>query len=271
MKPEMLLHANLLDILFADRNKEYGAFILRKDYARRLQASVVIVIIFSLCLALLFSFSSALQNKKFISPPEIIEVTLSTLQTKKEVNKKVALQPKANKVVQQVANPTYIIVPDDKASKRLNDIHDLDKSEIGITNVKGQSDTGFIVQGTTGTDSGVISDTALTIVKQIEMPFDKAEIMPQFPGGNDALVKYFVRNLRPAEDLEAGEKIVVNTKFVINESGRVEAPEILGKAGHYDNEVLRVIAKMPLWKPGFQNGTPVSVYFHLPVTFERNE
>ena len=61
---------------------------------------------------------------------------------------------------------------------------------------------------------------------------------------------------------------MVRTSFIVNKIGQIEAVKIIGSGRpDLDKEVMRVINKMPIWKPGIQNGSPVSVYFNLPVTF----
>ncbi len=80
-----------------------------------------------------------------------------------------------------------------------------------------------------------------------------------------------LRNLRKPDDLEEGEKIVVIIKFIVEADGSIVNTEVLKSGGRFDEEVLRVVKKMPKWKPGVQNGRFVSVYFNLPVTFAGSE
>ena len=64
----------------------------------------------------------------------------------------------------------------------------------------------------------------------------------------------------------------MQVKFVVNNNGEVTDAVIIKSAGNiFDREVLRVIARMPKWKPGKQNGKPVAVYFTQPVTFTASE
>ena len=92
--------------------------------------------------------------------------------------------------------------------------------------------------------------------------------MPQLPGGMEAFIKFLKKNLREPSDLEEAQKLVVVAKFVVDAQGNIVDINI-AKNGRddLDAEVLRVIRKMPKWKPGMQNGRNVSVYFNLPVTF----
>ena len=84
--------------------------------------------------------------------------------------------------------------------------------------------------------------------------------------------KFMIRNLKQPDDLQEGEKIIVMASFVVNKNGEIEKIKITN-TGRTDlnKEVQRVINKMPLWKPGIQNGNAVAVYFNLPVTFMSGE
>ena len=74
--------------------------------------------------------------------------------------------------------------------------------------------------------------------------------------------------MQQPSDFEQGQKIVVVAQFVIASSGKIEGIEIVQSGREdLDHEVLRVVSKMPHWKPGMQNGRAVAVYYKVPVTF----
>jgi protein TonB len=92
--------------------------------------------------------------------------------------------------------------------------------------------------------------------------------MPQYPGGLKALLDYLKKNLQAPDDLEAGKEVSVKVKFVVNYNGQLEAFNVLESGGCiFDNEVLRVLRKMPRWIPGKSNGENVAVYYTVPVKF----
>jgi protein TonB len=95
-----------------------------------------------------------------------------------------------------------------------------------------------------------------------------AEYMPEFPGGSAALIRFLQNNLRQPNDFEEGQKITVVGSFVVDKDGYITAINI-SQSGRsdLDNEVVRVIKKMPRWKAGMQNGRSVAVYYKVPVTF----
>lgn len=100
-------------------------------------------------------------------------------------------------------------------------------------------------------------------------PIIAPEIMPEFPGGLEALLNYLSRNIRyPTEARQQGIQGRVYLSFVIEKNGSVSTIEILrGIGGGCDEEAIRVVEKMPNWNPGKQNGRPVRVIYNLPVRF----
>jgi len=99
------------------------------------------------------------------------------------------------------------------------------------------------------------------------------EKMPEYPGGQGELMKFLSMKLQypdSARHYDIEGKVVAN--FIVNEDGSISDAKIIKGLGYGCNEeVLRVIALMPKWKPGEQNGTAVKVYFTLPVTFKLEE
>lgn len=100
--------------------------------------------------------------------------------------------------------------------------------------------------------------------------FVVVEDMPQFPGGDQALLQFLYGELRyPAMALDNRIQGVVVVQFIIDEKGKITKPIILrGIGGGCDEEALRVIALMPDWKPGRQRGLAVRVRYNLPIRFE---
>lgn len=99
--------------------------------------------------------------------------------------------------------------------------------------------------------------------------FSMVEQMPEFPGGQAAMMKFLSEELRypnEARDKNISGKVIV--KFVVDTEGYIKNAEVIrGIGAGCDEEALRVVRKMPRWKPGKQNGKAVNVFFHLPVSF----
>lgn len=95
------------------------------------------------------------------------------------------------------------------------------------------------------------------------------EIMPQFPGGEDKLLRYIMKNLHyPHEAAENGIMGRVYVTFNVTKTGEIEnVKTIRNIGGGCDEEAIRVVKNMPAWSPGFQDGVPVKVQFVLPINF----
>jgi periplasmic protein TonB len=95
------------------------------------------------------------------------------------------------------------------------------------------------------------------------------ENMPEFSGGDAAMLNFIKDNIvypDKAKENKIQGRVYVN--FVVDEAGRVTSAKILrGIGGGCDEEALRVVNMMPLWKPGMQNGKTVKVVYNLPITF----
>ena len=96
-----------------------------------------------------------------------------------------------------------------------------------------------------------------------------AEIMPEFPGGMAALMKYLGANIKyPTISQEMGSMGRVIVQFVVDKDGTITNPAVVrGGDAYLDKEAIRVISPMPKWKPGVQNGKKVRVKYTVPVVF----
>jgi len=101
------------------------------------------------------------------------------------------------------------------------------------------------------------------------MIYDYPEIMPQFPGGPDALDAFIKNNLKTPEEAKKNNlRGKVYVQFVVEKDGSVDEVEIrMGKHKVLNDEAMRVVKKMPDWKPGSNKGKKVRVRYTLPITF----
>ena len=99
--------------------------------------------------------------------------------------------------------------------------------------------------------------------------FEVVENMPDFPGGQAALMQYLAKNIKyPTIAQENGTQGRVIVQFVVNKDGSIVDAKVVRSVDPYlDKEALRVINTMPKWKPGMQKGQAVAVKYTLPVMF----
>ena len=115
----------------------------------------------------------------------------------------------------------------------------------------------------------VIEDNA--VVKEDENQiFVFVEEYPEFPNGEENLYKYLGSNIKyPHEALENGIQGTVVVKFVVEKDGSISNVKAVRKiGGGCDEEAVRVVKRMPRWKPGKQSGKPVRTEFTLPIQFK---
>lgn len=139
------------------------------------------------------------------------------------------------------------------------------------------------------TDEQNITDEVSTVTEDVNEPYKvvwvppvvetekvdedvihvSVEIMPEFPGGTAALMKYLGSNIKyPTISQEMGSEGRVIVQFVVDKDGTITNPVVArGVDAYLDKEAIRVISSMPKWKPGVQNGKKVRVKYTVPVVF----
>lgn len=112
-------------------------------------------------------------------------------------------------------------------------------------------------------DATAPADTTKNVV------YDVTETMPQFPGGQEMMMKYLAANIKyPASAVKAKKQGRVIVTFVIQKDGSVTKARIARSVDpELDAEALRIVKAMPNWTPGTQDGKPVNVKYTIPVIF----
>ena len=262
-----MLKADLLDILFEKRNKAYGAYALRRSYDRRL----LIALGTGLAMALLFVLLVQLKGndetpvirnntdgiviREYVVPPKKIEEPIKPKETVKTKS--------TMKKAQVKFTSTIDIRRDELVKTPVASVDELTATIPGDETTTGVPDDGMVTVSPVPGD-GKGNDP----VEQPAAVFVPMERDPAFPGGAAALHQFLSRNLKTPDELGEGERILVKVKFRVDADGHVSSFEIAESGGReFDQEVLRVVKRMPRWEPAFQNGINVPVSFMIPVTF----
>ena len=271
MKADAILKADVLDIIFDNRNKTYGAYYLRKFYNNRLYKSLG----FTFTLVILFMVITFFNKEKvlpiaFISdtyfmPPPLVK---SDIVPKKPKEKLPTQKPASFKIIP----PTQIFANNIKITKEYiaPKIEDLNENlKIGTEKIEGKTSAPILVTPKAPEVSSTVGNAeAIKPGVDKSTPNDFAEVMPDYPGGMAALKKFLEKNLKNPQDLEAGEQVKVKIKFIVGYDGNLKGFETIQDGGAaFNNEVIRVLKKMPQWIPGKTKGENVSVYYTIPVNF----
>lgn len=243
------------EIVFEKRNKEYGAYILRRTYRR----NVTIAVIFAVIIATLGIILPYLRIKSKEAGSEnkvriVQNLVLSNIDPNLE---KISIPETPKPRVDMIQQAKYIppVVVDSVTQEDFK----------FLTSDEAQD----IVQNQEITD--IPADVPEEIVEEKEPePFYKVEEMPMFPGGDEALLKYVYDNVvYPQIAIENNIQGRVTVKFCVTSTGGVNQISILkGVDPEIDKEVVRVVSSVPPFKPGKQGGKPVPVWYVLPVTFK---
>ncbi len=267
MNKELIMKSDVLDILFENRNKSYGAYNLRKFYGNRLLKATGLMIALTLVLS---AFTFLPKNKEFISatPYEIPDTKMSEPKAKEPEKKK----DPPKEVVKEIPVSSKKLLSNIsivKNTDKTDSIQTLDpKDLISNINLKVPGDGGPVLIPHIKPDQGGDITGSVKPVSDITTPIANPEVMPSFPGGADALRKFMQRNLHNPKDMEEGEQVSVKVQFVVGFDGKLKSFQLIQDGGEaFNNEVLRVMKKMPDWVPGRANGENVSVYYVIPVKF----
>lgn len=267
-----ILKANLLDIVFENRNKDYGAYALRKGYNTRMLTALGV----GLSVILMFVFISTTGKSKSSSKPVVNTnegIVIKAIELPKEKIKELE-KPKEvvkQKPVKKIASVNYTTPPkiekDIAVKNAMVAVKELDNKEISNITTEGKvADNMVVIKNEPVENPSYGGPATTTGPSQPDFLADERD--PQFPGGQEGLIQFLTRNLNTPSDLGNGEKKVVQIKFKVDKDGTVTTFEIVTSGGNeFDREVVRVCKKMPRWVPAVQNGINVSVNYMLPVTF----
>lgn len=256
------------ELIFKDKNKNYGAYRLRRSLGRRQAAALGIVTIVAIAgFTLPRLIKMAIPEQK----EEMTEVTQLSALEEPEVKEENII-----KKVEPIAPPpalkstikfTAPVIKKDEEVQSEDELKSQDeltetKIQISIADVKGNDELN-------GQDIADLQEVITQTEEKKEEPYTMVEQMPQFPGGPAELMKYIAKHLRyPVVAQENGIQGRVILRFVVSKTGKVENVTVLRSLDpSCDKEAIRVVQSLPDWIPGKQNGRNVPVYYTCPIVF----
>lgn len=278
MDSAKILKSDFLDILFENRNKEYGAYELRRQYNKRVRNSVIATASFALIIIGGYLISKSLKGNEDVQKKKPVIEDIKLEDVKLPDDPKTPPPPPPPPAPPPAVKPTVKFTPpvikkDEEvpAEEEPPKVEEIKDQAIGTKTVEGDPN---------GIDPGLLSDSKGTGVVEAPPPPPKEQIFtfvenpPTFPGGEEALQKYLRKNVRyPHMASENGISGTVFVTFVVDSEGKIKDVKTVGakKGGGLEEEAVRVVKGMPDWKPGKQNGRNVSVQFNLPIRFTLQE
>ena len=262
-----------VEMVFEGRNKEYGAYRLRKNAGKRNMYSLITIFIAALaiwaCIGLVKFVESRTKKGAVTSVAELS--ALNQPKKKAEVKQKQVKIEQPEKVVERVKSSvkfTAPVIKKDEEVKPEDELKTQDelmntKTAIGALDVKGNDDA-----------NGEVLKIKEAVAQPEPKPepekvFDVVEQMPSFPGGPQALMQWLSENVRyPVVAQENGVQGRVVVSFVVERDGSITDVKVVRSVDpSLDKEAARVVKSMPRWIPGKQNGQAVRVKYNVPVAF----
>lgn len=269
-----------IDMVFAEKNKNYGAYKLRTETSGRNIKALVILILAALLVGGFLAYKVQQQKADEIRQARMEAMNLAKMQeqAKKREQKKEVIKPKVEPkkeipVARKTQQYTAPVIKKDELVKEDNMIKAQDKLDASVA-VGNQN-----VEGTTSrTVEAVRNDIAVGAPpppapepkpEPSNKVFEVVEVMPSFPGGPAALQQYLKSNMRyPVVAQENGVQGRVVVSFVVERDGSITDVNVAKSVDpSLDKEATRVVKSMPKWIPGKQNGSAVRVKYNVPVTF----
>jgi len=253
------------DLVFEDRNKEYGAYCLRKTSARRHLFALSIVIAATVVVVLLLKIIQFSQLQQSIDY-EVKPVELSSLIMMEENNNnQTQVQVKAEekpslKELTAFTPPT--ITKDEVITQDLKELQETKLAQ-DSTDAPALNEDSLLLQQEIAEQNQEEDDIAAV---------DEKNRNAQFQDGKTALLRYIYQNIHyPPAALKQRINGRVVCSFIVNEDGSLsDVTLVQGVYVFLDDEVIRVIKSMPLWKPAMKDGKPVKIKYIMPVVFKLN-
>lgn len=250
------------ELVFEDKNKQYGAYQLRKNHNRNVALALLIT---GASFAFVVSLPAIIDwiknnTEEVVAPVDITSLDLTPPPPLDETEP--PPPPPPPPPVMETVKFTPPVVTDEEVVDDPPPVQTEETPQISTVTQEGTGNEDIIIPESTG--NGVVEAV-------VEAPLAIVEQMPTFPGGELEMMKYIQKNVQyPQVEKEAGISGTCYVTFVVEKDGSITDVKVLrGVSGGpgCDREAIRVVKSMPAWKPGKQNGREVRVQFNLPIKF----
>ena len=260
-----ILDQKWIDAVFANRNKNYGAYELRRDNGKNTRNALLIgVALFAVAVSantiinIVAGFIPKAKEKV-----KITNVVLSPppVDLKKPPPPPPPEPPKPK--VDQVKFPPPVVKPDVEVKEQPPTVKELAVADPGQKNLKGDKNAEVTIDEPVGTSDQKVTEEDPNKI------FTSVEQQPVFPGGLEAFYKYLQKNVKyPAVARENNTQGRVIVNFVCEKDGSLTDIKVVRGIGDgCDEEAIRVLKASPKWSPGIQNGRPVRCSYTVPIAF----
>lgn len=256
MEANQIVFRHWEDVVFENRNKLYGAYLLRRTYSKHLLSGLACTVV--VVSVILLSQGTGNTHIAAVNPP-LSDHGIICVLPPPPMSPPPRLPERRIQATKKTSGPMLITREEVETPEEVLPAIDFVVDDAGIGN-------GDVVP-VEGTGAVVLSEPAPAPAPEV---VSFAEVMPAYEGGLEAMMKFIQKKIKyPRSPRQAGIEGTVYVGFVVTDSGAVTDVHIVrGVHPDYDNEAMRVISMLPLWKGGSQNGRPVSVRMVMPIKFE---
>ena len=273
-----------IDLVFQDKNKEYGAYQLRKGTSKRNLLALAILMAAAIIVGgyLIYKIEAdkrAAERQAYMEQLELSKLQEQAEKEKKKEEKKIEkpkFEPKKEiPQVRETQKFTAPVIKKDELVKEDNQMKQMDQLDantaVGVKDQEGTKDRTIEAARTDVVEKVQIEEPKQEVKQEVTQKiFDVVEQQPSFPGGQSALLSWLSSNIHyPPVAEENGIQGRVVVSFVVEPDGSISNVQVVrGVDPSLDKEAVRVTKAMPKWVPGKQNGQAVRVKYNLPVTFK---
>ena len=268
-----------VDLVFAGKNQDYGAYKLRKGTSgRNIKALVILIIAAALVGGFLawkvIQQKNAEQQQAYMEAMQLAQLQQEAKkqEKKKQEQVKPKVEPKKEiPVARETQKFVAPVIKKDELVKETNQMKQMDqldaKIAVGTETHEGAKDRTIEA---VRNDIAVATPPPAPKEEVTQKVFDVVEVMPSFPGGQGALIQYLNSHVKyPVVAQENGIQGRVTISFVVERDGSITDVKVARSVDpSLDKEAARVVSSMPRWTPGKQNGSAVRVKFNVPVVFK---
>ncbi len=271
MDVNKIMTADILDLIFEGRNKEYGAYELRKTYHRRLTFALIGTAALCALIFLAYFIGNSMGNDKDKNQVVVQDVQLEEVKEEKKNEPPPPPpppKPEPPKVEITKFTPPKIVKDEDvKEDEKPPEVEKLEDTKIGTINQEGLKDEGIVAPPVSDEGKGVV-EAPKKEEEDWDKTFTKVEIESEYPGGASAWQRYLNKSLRyPQEAIDAEIQGTVVVQFIVDKGGNVSDVEAISGPKELREEAVRVIKKSGSWTPAVQNGRQVKSYKKQPIVF----
>lgn len=248
------------DLVFEGRNREYGAYVLRKGYALNIMIGLGITLLVVLLLIFYPSLSGLFGDDKAVAQAPPRKLVYSELSIPPPIDKPKPLPPRIQlprlKKVLKFVPPKVVR---EEVTDLTPTLEEIKENDVGAVAVEGPLDV-------------VFEEPVEEVVADDNELFTVVDQQPEFEGGYEAMMAFIKKHMiYPANARRMQIEGTVHLSFIVSKTGAISEVKVLrGIMTECDREAVRVVQMMPAWKPGKQNGRNVNVRFILPLKFRMN-